>query len=401
MKNFRNSVLILAICFCVFVLNVVNAGILWEKELVLNANTNSSPLASCLNKDANGVIVMTAESPKGSFPISRGDSVLWEVGVSGNTTRILPKNIDGNTIQTKAKPVGPGCAIASDNFGNLLTIGILGRQKDGQKVGIISGVDKTERIMSPRNHIENHSVKKLIPLRDNTFVLVGDRNGDGLCLRIDSEGKTIQEKLFDMGHREMLTDVDRLKPDNLSLAVVGLSARISSRNPVENSAENFILIYDSNQKIVHEDYFTEGIPGLLFPKVCCLDNGNIIVLYRKESADSKTRLWARCYTQELKLLWEKEIFVADKSPFAFDIVSRGSSGFTVGIVPQIQQNNVLEFYFFNVDGTKTGYTLYEGMVGMLGFNLMYVNGRTIAVFQEYTPGNIKECTIKAKVIALD
>lgn len=255
--------------------------------------------------------------------------------------------------------------------------------------------------MSPRNHIENHSVKKLIPLRDNTFVLVGDRNGDGLCLRIDSEGKTIQEKLFDMGHREMLTDVDRLKPDNLSLAVVGLSARISSRNPVENSAENFILIYDSNQKIVHEDYFTEGIPGLLFPKVCCLDNGNIIVLYRKESADSKTRLWAQCYTQELKLLWEKEIFVADKSPFAFDIVSRGSSGFTVGIVPQIQQNNVLEFYFFNEDGTKTGYTLYEGMVGMLGFNLMYVNGRTIAVFQEYIPGNIKECTIKAKVIALD
>jgi len=380
---------------------VVNAGILWEKELVLNENTNSSPLASCLNKHANGVIVMTAESPKGSLPVSRGDCVLWEVEDSGNTMRILLKNIDGNAIQTEAKPVGPGSAIANDNSGNILTIGILGRQKKGQKVGIISGVDKSERIMSTRNHIENHSIKKLIPLRDNTFVLVGDRNGDGLFLRIDSEGKTIQEKLFDMGHREMLTDAGRLKPDNSHLAVVGLSTKISPRNPSENSAENFILIYDSKQKIIHEDYFPEEIPGLLFPKLCCLDNGNIIVLYRKESTDSKTLLWARSYTQELKLLWEKEIFVAGQSTFAFDIVSHGPSGFTVGIIPKIQQNNVLGFYFFNEDGTKTGHTQYEGMVGMLGFNLMYVNGKTIAVFQEYTPGNIKECTIKAKVIALN
>ena len=50
---------------------------------------------------------------------------------------------------------------------------------------------------------------------------------------------------------------------------------------------------------------------------------------------------------------------------------------------------------------KTGYTLYEGMVGIPGFNLMCSNSKIMAVFEKGTAGNIKECTIKAKVIALD
>lgn len=108
MKLFQNSIVILAICFSVLISNELNAKIVWDNDLVFDANTNSAPLASCLNKDGNGVIVTTVECPKGSFPLLGGDNILWEVGVSGNTTRILPKNIDGNTIQTKAKPVGPG-----------------------------------------------------------------------------------------------------------------------------------------------------------------------------------------------------------------------------------------------------------------------------------------------------
>jgi len=363
----------------------------------LDANTNSAPLASCLNKDGNGVIVMTVECPKGYFP-TQGDSILWEIEADGKATRISPKNIDGSVVQTNANPVGPGCAIASDNLGNLLTIGVLSGQKDGQKVAIISQAKRAEKTMSPRDYIESHSIKKLISLQDNTFALAGDRNSDGLFLRIDSQGRIIQEKLFDMGYLEMFTGVDRLKPDNLSLAVVGTSARISVKNPAESSAENFILIYDSSQRIVHEDYFIEGIPGLLFPRVCCLNNGNVIVLYRKKNEDTKTRIWARCYTQELKLLWEKEIFAADRTPFAFDVTSCTSGGFVVGIVLQIDG---LEFHFLNEDGTKTGYTLYKGMVGMASFNLMRANNRTIAVFEEGTAGNIQECTIKTKVIALD
>lgn len=408
MRLFQNSTMILAACFCVLVSNGLNAKIVWDKDLVFDANTNSSPLASCLNKNANGVIVMTVECSKGSFPLRGGDSILWEIGADGNTTRISPKNIDGGKVWTNAKPIGPGCAIASDNFGNLLTIGILSGQKDERKVAIISRTDKTENIMSPRNHIESHSVKKLISLQDNTFVMVGGRSDDGLCLQIDSQGKIMQEKLFDIGQAEMFTSVDRIKSDSPGLVIAGLSVKISDKAPNENFAENFIVLYGPNYSMIHEDHFmgwrsVSFLSLSLEPKVCQLDNGNIIVLYNynKEGTAPKTRLWARCYTQELKLLWEKEIFTVDGSLLSFDVAPRNSAGFVVGM----GREECLEFKFLDKDGTKIDYVQYKGtpggVFGVIGFNLIRVNGRTIAVFEEGTAGNIRECAIKTKVIALD
>ena len=400
MRLFLNSTTILAACFCMSISNGLNAKIVWNKDLVSDANTNSAPLASSLNKDGNGVIVMTLECPKGYFPTA-GDCVLWEVGADGSATRISPKNTEGETIQTNANPVGPGCAIASDSFGNLLTAGISSGQKAERKLAMISKDEKTGTIMSSRDNIESHSIKKMLSLPDNMFALVGDRNGDGLCMLIDNQGKIMKEKPFDMDQREILTDVDRMESNNRNLAVVGISFNISTKIPAESSAKNLVLICDSNLNIIHEDYFTEVIPGLLFPKVCCLDNGNMVVVYIKESTGSKTRSWARCYTKELILLWEKEIFVADKFLFSFDVTLSVSGGFVVGTV----EEECLGVYFLDKDGTRVDYAQYKstqgGTFGVAGFNLMRVNGRTIIVFKEGSAGNIKECTIKTKVIALD
>lgn len=401
MRLFQSSTIMLAFCFFISFSNSPSAEITWVRDLVSDANTNSAPLASCLNKDANGIVVITRECPKGFFPV-RGDCIFWEIGKDGNVVRrVSLKKTDGNTIQANTIAVGPGCAMASDNLGNFLTIGVLGEQRKERSAAVISVENATEPNVSIPRRIENLSVKKLIPLQDNTFALIGDRNGDGLYLRIDGQGKTIQEKSFEMGYHEMFTGVAQLKSDNLSLAVVGLSARIFPKNPTESSAENFILIYDSNQKLIHEDYFTEGIPGLLFPKVCCLDNGNLIVLYLKKSEVSEVRLWARCYTQELRLLWEKEIFVSNSFLFSFDVTSFVSAGF----VAAMAQRECLEFYFLDNNGAKIGHVEYKGVpggaFGVAGLNLIPVNGEIIAVFKEGTAGNIKECTIKAKVIALD
>ena len=78
MSIFNISGKMLIIFFCLLASSMANAGILWERELTADANTNSGPLAFCLNKDANGVIVTTIECPKGSFPI-KGDNILWEI----------------------------------------------------------------------------------------------------------------------------------------------------------------------------------------------------------------------------------------------------------------------------------------------------------------------------------
>jgi hypothetical protein len=104
----------------------------------------------------------------------------------------------------------------------------------------------------------------------------------------------------------------------------------------------------------------------------------------------------------LKLLWDKEIFVADKQPFAMDITSRGSGGFTVGIIQYIvQQSNSLELDSFDNEGSKIDSDNIKGIIGIGGFNLMHINNETIVLFEEGTEGNIKECSVKAKVIALD
>lgn len=399
MRTFKNSMLMITAFFCVFITRDTNAKIIWSKDLIPGVNVNSSPLASCLKKDGSGVIVIAIESPKGTFPIN-GDCALWEIGVDGNAVRILPKNVSGGTVQTNANPTWPGCAIVSDNSGNILTIGILSGQNDETKVAIFSKADEKENIVLMRDNMERFSVKEFIPLQDDTFALVGDRNSDGLYLRIDNQGSIIQEILFDIGHTEKFTGVAQVKSENLSLAVVGISAKISTKDPNENSAENFILIYDSNDKITNDDYFAGEIPMILSPKVCCLDNGNIIVVHKKKSEFSKTRLWARCYTKELKLLWEKEIFVADRFLFSFDVASRGTTGFVVGMA----QQECLEFYFLDQDGVKIDYVEQKGVPGGVfgvGLNLIRLNDKTFAVFKEGTAGNIKECTIKAKVIALD
>jgi hypothetical protein len=249
----------------------------------------------------------------------------------------------------------------------------------------------------------------MIPSRDNTFVLVGDRNSDGLCLRIDNQGTVLQEKLFDTGQIDIFSDVDQIKPDNSNLAIVGLS--VKNEGAAGMSSEIFILLYDPNFKTTHEGRFMgwRAISALslvmLRPKVCYLDNGNIVVLYSKESSDPndlKTRLWTRCYTHELELLWDKEIFVADKPPFAMYITDRESGGFIVGIIQHItQQSDSLEFNLFDNGGSKIDQINYKGIIGTGGFNLMRVNNRIIAVVEDGTPDNIKQASIKAKVIALD
>jgi len=391
--------------------NSVNAKILWERELVLDANTNSAPLASCLNKDGNGIIVMTRECPKGEHPLFGGDLALWEIEIDGSATRTMPKDANGNWIWTNSHPagVGPGCAIAMDSLGNLLTIGMLGKQKDekGQKIAIVSKSDKAEKTISIRNSI-NYSIIKMIPLQDNSFVLVGKQDSNGSCLRIDSQGTTIQEKLFDsdqMNITHIFSGIDRIKSDdsNLALAIAGVSFGKMSRNPNENLSKNSIFICDPNLKTIYEDHFTGGISHLLFPKVCCLNNGNIAVLYKKESADpNKTLLWVRCYTKQLKLLWDKEVFVADKQPFAMDITAREPKGFTVGIVQcLVQQSNSLELDSFDDEGSKIEQVNHKGIISIGGFNLMRLNNKVIAVFEEGTPGNIKEASVKAKVIVLE
>ncbi|HUW17681.1 MAG TPA: hypothetical protein VMW16_00080 [Sedimentisphaerales bacterium] len=103
MKLYQNSTIILVAWFCLLIPSESKARIAWDKDLVFDANMNSTPLASCSNKDGDGVIVMAVECPKGAFPVRGGDCVLWKVGADGKTTRLPLRNVEGDKVWTNAK----------------------------------------------------------------------------------------------------------------------------------------------------------------------------------------------------------------------------------------------------------------------------------------------------------
>ncbi|MDD5134228.1 MAG: hypothetical protein PHP01_02300, partial [Phycisphaerae bacterium] len=284
MRFFKSLILVLAIFFSIIV-STVNAKVLWEKELVSDANTNSIPLASCLNKNGDGIIVMTRECSKGKFPVLGGNLVLWEIGINGSAARTMPEDANGNRIWTNADYIGLGCRIASDKFGNLLTVGILNKPGEKrQKIAVISNTDKAKKTISICNSVENFPKIKMMSLQNNTFVMIGKRDRDGLCIRIDDQGAIIREKLLNRDEMNIFSSVDRMKSDDSNLVLAGVSFGKMSNNANENLSKNSIFICDPNLKTIYEDCFTGGASQLLFPKVCCLNNENIAVLYKKESA---------------------------------------------------------------------------------------------------------------------
>jgi hypothetical protein len=380
----------------------VCAKIVWHQDLVCDPNTNTGPLASCINNNGNGIFVITKTESRGTFLDKEGECILWEIKVGGDIVRrVLLRDANGNTIQTNAQDVGPGCAMASDRSGNIVTAGVLGEQRGKRSIDVISKTDinTADPNIISGNRIDHFSIKEMVFIKKATFALVGARKDDGFYLRIDKRGKILNEVSFDMGQTEILSGAATLKPDNTNLAIAGLSGRNPNNESKENSVDNFILIYDPNDTLLQEDYFIGAFPGITFPKVCCLDNGNLVVgFYNKDKKESKSGLWARCYTQKLEFLWEKELFSIENSSFSFDIISCGSIGFRIAILNPIKG---LKIYTFNENGDLIGSIEYRGMVVNPGFNLMRVGGKTIAVFEEGSPGRIEEVTIKAKVIALD
>lgn len=150
--RFFQTIRIIIVLIFVFMPNQTTAKILWSKDL-LDVNTNSVPLASCLNKDANGIIVMTRGCPKGKFPVGEGSLALWEIGIDGTTTRTEPKDVNGSRVRTNGDSVGVGgCAMISNNFGDILTVGILNKSGEKrQKIAIVSKADKAKMTLTPNS----------------------------------------------------------------------------------------------------------------------------------------------------------------------------------------------------------------------------------------------------------
>ena len=132
MRIFHQASKLLTILLCILFPNLVMGKIRWDKSLIYDANTNSSPLAACINKDANGIFVITKIGLQGTFLAKGSRCVLWEIRDDGQLTKqpVLLRDGGGNMITTDALTFGYGCAMVADSNDNLLTVGMLGARNN-------------------------------------------------------------------------------------------------------------------------------------------------------------------------------------------------------------------------------------------------------------------------------
>lgn len=391
------DILILMFLNCASI--AVSNNILWEQELIYDPNSNTGPLAVCSDEKENGIYIITKTVSKGRFLINEGDARLWKLSADGNIVQsTVLTDEDKNVIKTNALPIGDACVMGCDTRGNLLTAGVLGEQRKGKSLAVILNEDKS--MCDPNiilgSQIGKLNIKTMVSFEDDSFAIIGARRHNGSFMRIDNRGELIHEVPYDMGQNEKCTGAVPLKPDKQNLAIVGLSFSKSDIKSERNIAENFIVIYDPNDTLLHEDYFTGVLPGITFPRACCLGNSHIIIVYYNK-LEQESGLWARCYNQKLEILWEKKIVSEDNPSFLFDVVSY-RSGFRVATITPVKG---LKFYSYNEKGERIGFAEYKGQVSISGFNFLRVRDRTIAVFEENELGRLKDITIKTKAIALE
>jgi hypothetical protein len=395
----RKSATAIVLLSCLFVLGSKSiAGILWDRDLAFDSNTNSFLVASCANKDANGVIVIAKVGPRGSFLHNGGGCVLWEVDTNGNVLQKSSiRNTDDSTVRTNAVGIASASVMAENKLGTIATLGVLGEQRKEPLISLIARASLKEWKVTANIPIDKFIAGKLIAVTDNNFIMVGGNGNDAVFLRISDRGRIISKQLFDLDQSELFTSVARIGSNSSNLVVVGLATRMNGKMAFDANASDFVLLCDLSGRIINEDYFESSKSVLLQPKVSCMADGTIVVLYNKVASNGRTLLFARCYTQELKFLWEREIFATNESTFAAEICSRNPPGFVIGIL----QNNRIGFHFYKTDGSEIDHTSYTGFIGVSKLYLGRVNDKIVSVFEQGSPGNIKEFTVKIKVLALN
>lgn len=177
-------------CLLFIVANRALAVIAWEIELISDPNTNCTVLASCDSDEADRIYVITKAGPRGGFLHQEGNCLLWEIKEDGRITRrTLLTDKTGRKIRTNALPIGPGCAMAANSRGHLMTAGVSGEQQKDRTLAVLLNTDtKTaDSNILWGDRIDNFSIKEMVPLRDDTFALIGTRRHQGVYVRIDDQ----------------------------------------------------------------------------------------------------------------------------------------------------------------------------------------------------------------------
>lgn len=165
------------------------------------------------------------------------------------------------------------------------------------------------------------TIRKMIPLARQTFLLIGDENADALAMKIDARGTLLWEKTFDRGKMELF--VDGLALPNGDVVLVGNSGEYNVFHA--GPSQVWVGRYSPQGKLMAEAHFagrygsitrsTQGMYGLVY------DSGD----------EGQQDIRIQALTPDLQSKWHAKILAVENSLHHFKIAAlSGGSLLVVG-----------------------------------------------------------------------
>lgn len=371
--------------------------VLWQKDFGCDENLSYCLGAIAFNKVNNTLLIMgTSFDPKN---YSDAKFWLWEIDENGNKIR---------STLIKEVPEGYGSAMKRTYMliksltvspeGDIFAVGEFdGATQSFVKINGEGQIIFSKTIYDKELGDVNVFINKMVPLPDNNFLLIGKDENDGLVIKIDSEGKRLWKKLYDIGRVELFTDGVPISNNSGFLLVGNVVDYVKST--LIGPADIWILECDPEGNIISEESFTGSpMPGK-WPQVCQVDSGNFVVAY-----DSNPQMMAmstdhriKAFNPDLNILWDKRIADVEKGPpilFKIIVIPHGF------IVANCVNFSDLKIYEFDEKGNNLGSVFIDKGVFSDRFNLIYVKEKAFIISEAFCKDNDILSEIKVTVIQL-
>lgn len=326
--------------------------ILWQKEFNYGENIGCPPNVVSFNSTDN-TLVLIGTSFKIPKDFLKGDwdgkFWLWEIDQQGNKIRDIllkeaPKEFRSILIGSiGGNPVFEDLNISKNR--EIYAVGQFDSSNPSFMKADLEGKNVSFKLIYEKRDI---LINKMIPLPDNSFLLLGSERGQGLLTKIDSTGNILWDRTYNLKDSEIFTDGVAVG-DKGDFLVAGISLELHQGPLTSETSNVWILRCDKEGNIITEELF----PGVLgsgvgrIPAVFQLDSSNFVVFYYDPI---NTEFKIKAFNLNLKLLWEKSIFKREPSQSmgSFKIKPIPKGGF---IIAHCRKNNLV-INEYNENGDK-------------------------------------------------
>lgn len=354
---------------------VSDSKVLWQKNFRDKGDTAYCPGQAIYDNKNNRFLIMGTSflSREKKAADINGELWLWGLDNSGNkisdrTLREVPKEL-GAFIMT-ASMVIQGLDITKE--GNIIALGkfngyaqsLLKLDKSGKEVFLKPIEEKPGK--------ENIQINRMIQTPEGNYLLLGQFQGNGFIMKVDSECKNLWQKNFRFDQIGYLLDGIPIKETGNFLITGGSTKDVSTF--LKGPSDIRLLLCDSNGNVISEDIF----PGAS-PRVCRVQLGKIAVFYNANSdrmtgPDYKLRI----YDTALKLCLEEAIVKLDSFSASFGMVSIPEGGVVIAVSDRARH---LLVYEYDAEGKKLNTLSFDQEIICESLNLVCTTGNLFVITQ--------------------